>query len=232
MDFEVCIDSVEGALMASKYGAKRVELCAALSEGGLTPGLGIIESVVKHADSEVYVMIRPSAGGFVYTDVELELMQNDIKAVAGVGAHGVVFGVLNPTFGIDVKRNLYLMETALQANLGTTFHRAIDLCPNPLEALDHLIHLGFDRVLTSGGHPTAPQGIDPIRQMHAKANGQIEIMVGSGIRAENVQSFVDLKIDAIHFTAQRQIHEELPLDMGPKYAVDEKKIQDIVAALG
>lgn len=227
MDFEVCIDSVEGALLASKHGAKRVELCAALSEGGLTPSAAMIEACAEVSTAEVYVMIRPSAGGFCYSPAEIKLMRRDINAAKSLGAHGVVFGILNSDFSVDIKNNILLMETALDLELGTTFHRAIDLCPNPLNALESLIHIGFNRILTSGGKETAEEGMKGIKELLAAANRKIEIMAGSGISASNAAKFIELGLDAIHFTAKKMIQEKLTLDMGPKYQVDEFKMQEI-----
>ncbi len=227
MDFEVCIDSVEGAVTASKIGAKRVELCAALSEGGLTPSLAMIEASVNISSAEVFVMIRPSAGGFNYTENELELMERDIRAASSVGAHGVVFGVLNALNEVDIKANLFLMETALELNLGTTFHRAIDLSPDPVASIEGLIHLGFDRILTSGGAANAETGLKTIEKMVATAKGQIEIMAGAGIHAGNVLTITQSGVGAVHFTAKKQVNEGLLLDMGPKYAVDDEKISAI-----
>ncbi len=228
MEFEVCIDSIEGAIAASKYNAKRVELCAALSEGGLTPSLGMIEACVKNSKSEVYVMIRSSAGGFDYSEEELELMERDIRAAASVGAHGVVFGVLNGLNEVDVKKNTFLIETAMELGLGTTFHRAIDLCVDPIEALEHIINLGFDRILTSGSKRTALEGIEIIEELVKVADGRIEIMAGSGIYQKNAELFMNFGLNALHFTAKKTVIEGLKLDMGPKYVVDEEKIEGVV----
>lgn len=227
MDIEICIDSVDGAIIASKHGAKRVELCVALSEGGLTPSIGMIEACVNAGNAEVYVMIRPSAGGFVYSNHELDLMERDIRAAASVGAHGVVFGILTPNFKVDIQKNMYLMETAIELGLGTTFHRAIDLCPNPIEALENLIHIGFKRILTSGGENTAKEGLKQIERLFTHAHGQLEIMAGSGINPENVHLFKEIGIDAVHCTAKKSLTENLALDMGPKYIVDEDKVRNI-----
>lgn len=227
MDLEICIDSVEGAKIASKYAVKRVELCAALSEGGLTPSAGMIEAVSKVSSAEVFVMIRPSAGGFSYSNQEIKLMERDIRVAKEMGADGVVFGVLLNNKTIDVKRNLYLMETALALNLGTTFHRAIDLCSDPTQSLEDIINLGFDRILTSGGKSTALEGIKSIQKLAEVANNKIEIMAGSGINSKNCAALINTDIHAIHCTAKSQINEELILDMGPKYAVDEEKIEAI-----
>lgn len=232
MDFEVCIDSVEGAILASTYGAKRVELCTALSEGGLTPSLAMIEACVKISKAEVFVMIRPSAGGFNYTEAELELMERDIRAAGSVGANGVVFGVLNALNEVDIKANLFLMEAAIELNLGTTFHRAIDLCETNENAMEDLINLGFDRILTSGGAANATEGLQIIRKMVNRAQGRIEIMAGAGINAGNVLEIVRLGVDSVHFTAKKMIDEGLMLNMGPKYVVDVDKINSIVNLIG
>lgn len=227
MELEVCIDSVEGALVASKYGAKRVELCAALSEGGLTPSAGLIQAVCAVSTAEVFVMIRPSAGGFNYKEDELLIMKQDIKIAKELGATGVVFGVLTQQNEVDVQKNLFLIEKAIQHKLSTTFHRAIDLCPSPSEALEHLIHLGFDRVLTSGSKSTAIEGLDTILKLTEAASNSIEIMAGSGINVNNCQTFLKKGIHAIHCTAKTVLNEGLPLNMGPKYSVDEMKIKTI-----
>ena len=227
MDLEICIDSVEGAIIASKYNAKRVELCAALSEGGLTPSAGMIEAVSKVSTAEVFIMIRPSAGGFIYSDYEIELMERDIRVAKEMGAQGVVFGVLKENNTVAIKQNLYLIETALSLGLGATFHRAIDLCTHPLQALEDIINLGFDRILTSGSKPTAIEGIATIQQLAIASKNRIEIMAGSGINAANFTSFGNSGIHALHCTAKTTVNEELSLDMGPKYVADEEKIKAI-----
>lgn len=227
MDFEVCIDSAEGAILASKYGAKRVELCSALSEGGLTPGAGLIHECAKLSSADVFAMIRPSAGGFVYSDYELEVMKYDILAAHTAGAKGVVFGILTPECEIDIKRNVYLMETALELGLGTTFHRAFDLATDPLKSLNDIVNMGFDRILTSGQQIKAIEGIELIGELNHKGNGRIEIMAGSGINESNVIDFRQTGIGAIHFTAKKELNENLKLDMGTATTVDEEKIKRI-----
>jgi len=231
MEFEVCIDSVSGAIAASKYGAKRVELCSALSEGGLTPSSGLIAACAAQSTAEVFVMIRPSAGGFSYTEQELLIMQNDIELAHQCGADGVVFGVLNADFNIDIQKNAFLLETAFRLALGTTFHRAIDLSPAPEKAVEDLVNLGFDRILTSGGRAKAAEGIPTIKKMSLAANNRIELMAGSGVNPENVAEFMSIGINAVHFTAHKKHAENLSLDMGPKYDVNEEKIQRIANQL-
>lgn len=227
MDLEICIDSVEGAKIASKYNVKRVELCAALSEGGLTPSAGLIKAVVENSTADVYVMIRPSAGGFSYTDDEIFIMRNDIKIAKEMGAQGVVFGVLNKANKVDIKKNLFLIEEALNRGLGTTFHRAIDLCEAPIQAMEDIINLGFNRILSSGGEKTAMEGIGLLRAMKIASKNRIEIMAGSGINAKNCLQFKESELHALHFTAKKNVNELFDLDMGPKYSVNEEKIKSI-----
>lgn len=232
MDFEVCIDSVSGAKLAEKYGAKRVELCSALSEGGLTPSPGMIEACVQATvNTAVYVMIRPRAGYFKYSLDEINIMLRDIEAAKTLGADGVVFGCLDQHHQIDITANMTLLEKAFEQKLGTTFHRAIDLTPNLVEALEHLIHLGFDRVLSSGGQKKAIDGLKTLSDMKKQAKQEIEIMAGSGINESSVQDFIQEKLDAIHFTTHQVEPSSLKLDMGSQYLPDENKIQKIQAIL-
>lgn len=228
MDFEICIDSVEGAIAASKYGAKRVELCTALNEGGLTPNLAMIESVVKISTADVYVIIRPSSGGFVYSDNELKIMERDIRAVHDLGAHGVVFGILEKDGKIDFERNKFLIQTVKKLKLGSTFHRAIDVCLDPLNGIESIINIGFQRVLTSGQQVKAIDGINMIREMVKVASNRIEIMAGSGVNQNNAFTLAKTGISALHFTARKPLKENLKLDMGQKYEVDEEKIKTII----
>lgn len=232
MDFEVCIDSVEGALAAEKYGAKRVELCAALSEGGLTPSVGMIEACVNATKkTEVHVMLRPRSGDFTYTIDEIKLMERDLLAAKQVGAAGVVFGILNKMQKIDLQTNMYLLEKAFELQLSTTFHRAVDVTKNPIDCLEDLINLGFNRILTSGGEAKAADGIETIRRMKNIAHDKIEIMAGSGVGLDQLPLFQSAGIDAIHFTAKKDVLNNLALDMGPQYRIDENKIAAIAQAL-
>ena len=231
MDIEVCIDSVEGAITASQFGVKRVELCSSLELGGLTPSAGLIKEVVQVSKAEVYVMIRPKGGGFVYDGHDISVMLQDIAISASLGAKGIVFGVLNEDNTLDVKRNAVLIEWALRNGLGTTFHRAIDVCKDPISAIDDLVNLGFDRILTSGQSEKAEEGMDLIRKMIRTANGRIQIMAGSGINAGNVKQIADLGVNAIHFTARKMVKNEDPMSFGIDYEVDSDKIEAITSIL-
>ncbi len=156
MIFEVCIDSVEGALAAQKEARRGWNLCDNLVEGGTTPSTGMVEVTCRSASLDVNVMIRPRGGDFVYSDLEMEVMGLDILAAKKSGAKGVVFGLLTPDGKIDKQRTRQLIELARPMTV--TFHRAFDLCQNPDEALEDLIDLGIDRLLTSGQKAEALRG--------------------------------------------------------------------------
>ena len=228
MEVEVCIEKMETALVADKYGATRVELCSALDLGGLTPSAGMVKSCVDNCNLQVFVMIRPKQGGFVYNQNEIEIMYEDIISAAASGANGVVFGCLTNDFNIDIIQNRKLVKLAKSLNLGLTFHRAFDFVIDMDIALEQIIELGFDRILTSGGAKTAFEGKDQIGRLLKKSNNRIEIMAGSGVSAQNCNSFKKMGVDAIHFTARKQLNPDDLLNMGIEYVPDEIKIKDIM----
>ncbi len=228
MIFEICTTNIDGALAAEKYNAKRIELCSALEVGGLTPNYGLIEQCVQQTNVEVHVMIRHVPGGFVYEDEDIEIMQSDINAVKRANARGVVFGCLTDDNTIDLKQNKKLLELAKSCGLETTFHRAFDCCENPFVALEQLIELGFDRLLTSGLQDTAIEGIDLITALVSKADGRIQIMAGSGVNASNAIQLANARVDALHFTAQTITHQTI-IGMGSKPLTDEEKIKAIIS---
>lgn len=229
MDFEICTDSIDGAIIASTLGVKRVELCASLNEGGTTPSYGMIEACVRESNSEIHTMIRPRSGSFVYNEKELLIMERNIIAAAHAGAKGVVFGVLDSNNKLDIQNNLFLMEAAIDNGLQTTFHRAFDLCSNPVRSIEDLINMGFRRILTSGQHEKAIDGIPNILDYVKAANGKIEIMAGSGITPENAKIISETGVNALHFTARMLNEQSQNLMMGSMYTVDENKIQSIMS---
>ncbi len=175
---EICIDSVESAIASQKGGADRVELCDNLLEGGTTPSAGTIALARKNIDIDMNVIIRPRGGDFLYSDVEFQVMEYDIEQAKQLGANGVVIGILNQDGSVDVERTRTLVELARP--LSVTFHRAFDVSRDPFEALEALVNLGIDRVLTTGQESSALEGLDLITDLVQTAADRIIIMPGGG----------------------------------------------------
>lgn len=186
---EVCVDSVASSVAAQQGGADRIELCSDLLEGGITPGPGLISVVRSRLDIDIFVMIRPRAGDFLYDDDEFEVMQQDMDEARRLGANGFVLGILNEHAGVDVERTRELVNRA--DPLPITFHRAIDMTPDPLTALEDVIATGAHRVLTSGGAPNVTKGCELLRRMQESASDRITIMAGGGLTLKTVQHIVE-----------------------------------------
>ena len=182
---EIATSDFETTKSAVKGGADRIELCANLNEGGTTPCYGTIYQCRERFDVLLYPIIRPRGGDFLYTDDEYEIMLHDVKLCKQLGCDGIVIGLLNKDGAIDKKRTAALIEIAYP--MGVTFHRAFDRCRNPLEAMEQLIEIGCERILTSGQQPTASEGLELITDLNKKADHRIIIMPGSGIRLENIK---------------------------------------------
>lgn len=194
MILEIVAQSPDDAEIAARSGADRLELVSALTLGGLTPTLG---SVVKSLQSKLpaVAMLRPRSGGFAYTPAELEAMEMDGHSFRGAGVQGLVFGVLTSSGEIARRSNQRLVEIGGDA----VFHRAFDVLPNPLQAMEELIDLGFKRILTSGGRGTAFEGIEMLRRLQEKADGRIEILPAGGVRPDNAA-------EIMRRTGIRQLH--------------------------
>jgi copper homeostasis protein len=219
MIFEVCLQSVDDAVAAQAGGAQRVELCAALVEGGITPSLGTIRACREAVDIDIMVMIRPRGGDFDYTDWELDGMAKDIEFCRGVGVTGVVFGMLEHD-GRVARTQVQRMVEEAGKDLAVTFHRAFDVSVDPFAALETLIELGVDRVLTSGQAATVPAGKEVIRRLVGQAAGRIGILPGCGVTPENVAELVAYTgVNEFHATAfgtvnSRMRHQNPDVYMG------------------
>jgi copper homeostasis protein len=180
---EVCVDSVDSAIAAQEGGAARVELCDNLFEGGTTPSAGMIAVARKSLTIGLQVIIRPRGGDFLYSSTEFEVMKRDVLIAKQLGADGVVIGILERDGSVDVPRTRELIDLARP--LQVTFHRAFDMTRDPHAALETLVNLGVERVLTSGQQATVPQGIELIAALVRQAGARIIVMPGGGITLEN-----------------------------------------------
>lgn len=207
--FEVCANGVESCLAAQAGGADRVELCAGIPEGGTTPSYGEI-MVARRVltTTRLHVIIRPRGGDFLYTPLELERMEADIEVARQLGADGVVIGCLHEDGTIDMEANRRLVEKAQGMSL--TFHRAFDRCRDPFEALEQLIDLGFDRILTSGQQPKAIEGASLLQKLHQQAAGRIILLAGCGVNEQNIRSLYEqTDIKEYHFSAREPMKSKM-----------------------
>lgn len=203
-DLEICVDTFDGALVAQHAGAARVELCAALSEGGLTPSAGLMAAAAD-LDIPCYAMIRPRSGLFHFSEQEVRIMRSDIQNVRDAGLAGVVLGAQQQDGALDLRVLEQLCGAA--SGLGTTLHRVIDVVPDPLQALEQAISLGFERVLTSGAQPEAPQGVELIREMVQQAGDRISVMPGCGLTGDNVMQLVAYSgVREVHAACQQPVN--------------------------
>ena len=200
--FEVCVDSVDSAVAAEQGGATRVELCAALLEGGLTPSAGTIAITRAQVSIGLQVMIRPRGGDFLYSDTEFTSMKHDIELAKQLGSNGVVFGLLTAAGDIDSDRTRVLLDLAKPMNV--TFHRAFDMTRDPIAALETLIGLGINRVLTSGQEVSALEGAELVHGLLVHADDKIIVMPGGGITKQNIKKVLDTTgAKEIHVTGTR-----------------------------
>jgi copper homeostasis protein len=197
---EICVDSVAGVRAAKEAGADRVELCAALIEGGITPSRGMIRQARMVAGIKLHVIVRPRGGDFLFDDDEFALMQADIDAAKEEAADGVDIGMLKPDGTVDRQRTAALVDRARP--MSVTFHRAFDMTRDPFEALETLVALGIDRVLTSGQEASVLEGLPLIGELIRRAGERIIVMPGGGITARNAERIIaDVSPREIHFAA-------------------------------
>lgn len=224
--FEVCANSVRSAIAAQEGGADRVELCQGIPEGGTTPSFGDIKLSRKFLkNTKLHVIIRPRSGDFLYTDMEKEIMLEDIHNCLRMGTDGVVFGALLANGEIDMDFTKDLVKAS--GKMSKTFHRAFDVCKDPFKAMDQLASLGVDRILTSGQEASAYEGIPLLKKLQQRNSGKIILLAGCGIREHNIAEIAQKTgICEFHFSARETIQSQMiyrneHVSMGGSVRIDE-----------
>jgi copper homeostasis protein len=215
--FELCAETIDACLAARDGGAARIELCSALSEGGLTPSHGLIREAVLHSGLPIHGLIRPRGGDFFYSDSEVAIMREDIAHMKSLGAAGVVLGLLKEDGSIDRDRTEELVRFARP--LKVTFHRAFDYTPSLEQALEDVIATGCDRVLTSGGQADVVTGGNSLAQLVAQAAGRIDLAIGGGLRLPTAAALARLT-GAQHFHGSMRRKHAGPALASPNGAAD------------
>jgi copper homeostasis protein len=213
--FEVCAEDLESCVAAREGGADRIELCCALSEGGLTPSHALIHAAIAQSGLPVYTILRPRGGDFAYSDAEFALMQEDLEHARSLGVSGFVAGVLRPDGTVDSNRMRLLVEQA--GSLEMTFHRAFDVVINLEHALEDVVATGCRRLLTSGGAADVYAGAERLRRLREQVDGRIAIAVGGGLRLETAEDVARVT-GAVQFHGSVR-HLESPVEMIPKHRV-------------
>ncbi len=205
---EICVDSLQSALLAQDAGASRVELCDNLPEGGTTPGYGTIVSARNNLSIGLHVIIRPRGGDFLYTGHEYDIMKREIDICGEAGVDGIVLGILKSDGSIDVERTARLIEVAKP--MSATFHRAFDMCQDPVQGLEDIIASGAERVLTSGQKNSAAEGSGLLRELVIQAGQRIIIMPGSGINEANIETIAKISgANEFHLSARKVVESEM-----------------------
>lgn len=231
---EICANSVASCIEAQKGGAYRVELCAAIPEGGTSPSYGDIVLARELLDIKLHVIIRPRGGDFLYSHLEHKIMLKDIEISRKLGVDGIVIGCLTPQGDVDMSKNKELIDAA--ENMSVTFHRAFDMARDPFESMERIISLGCDRILTSGQQPKAEQGIDLLSKLVKKAGDRIIIMPGSGINDKNIENIAKLSgASEFHLSARTPIQSEMvfrnpDVSMGGVMVTIDEYIQNVTSA--
>lgn len=222
---EICANSAESCMAAERGGAQRVELCAGMPEGGTTPSLGEIVAARERIGIRLHVIIRPRGGDFLYSPLEIEIMERDISEAKRAGADGVVFGCMTAGGDVDTSAMQRLMRAA--KGMSVTFHRAFDRSRDPFAALETIVALGCDRILTSGLAPTAEAGIPLLKELVERAAGRIVIMPGCGIDERNIARIAEATgAREFHFSARVEVPSSALLrnpgvSMGGSVRIDE-----------
>jgi len=224
IETELCAYGIDACRAAAAAGVTRVELCSSPADGGTTPSAAAIRLARRIPDLQLSVMIRPRGGDFLYTESEFAQMLEDVRFARECGADCIAAGCLTAEGHIDAERMERIAEAA--GDMEITFHRAFDMCADPMAALDVLIRIGCRRILTSGQRDKAADGTDLLRQLVARAARRIDIMAGSGVNAGNARAIAAAGVDALHFSARRMCESAMTyrnadISMGGDRSVSE-----------
>ena len=241
---EICCGSYEDALAAYHGGAKRIELNSALYLGGLTPSLGTLILTKRNTDLKVIAMVRPRGAGFCYSDADFRVMKADAELLLQNGADGIAFGFLDENGEIEENQTREMADIIKRHQGEAVFHRAFDCVQDPCKAIEKLIEIGIDRILTSGGQEKAMDGIELLAKLQKEYGGEIELLAGSGINAGNAGELMERTgICQVHSSCRGWLPD--PTTEGPKVsyayaepphrkdyeAVDENLVKKLVDAL-
>jgi len=239
---EICVESVDLAVAAERGGAHRIELCSDLSSGGITPSAGLMRSARGHVRIPIHILIRPRAGNFCYSNLELEIMRNDIQAAKEFGMDGIVLGILQESAHVDIERTQALVELAHP--LPVTFHRAFDDSENLDRSLEDVIQTGASRILTSAGQPRATDGLSTLARLVHAARERILIMACGGINSDNVAHIVTTTLaQEVHSSAGTSspnssgngsdlTEANNEVGFGPQAELFEQYVANLVSLLG
>lgn len=235
MTLEICANSIHSAINAQNAGAQRIELCENLNEGGTTPSYGTIVNVKEQLTIEIYVLIRPRSGDFLYSEEEFKIMKSDIELCKKLKCNGVVLGILTANGEVDFERTSELVQLA--SPMGVTFHRAFDRCNDPFKALESIIKVGCERILTSGLKKSAANSVTLIRDLIKAANNRILIMPGSGINSNNIYEIMKFtKATEVHSSAKAaygslMTYQNAELNNNNRIVSNEREIKKMLAQL-
>ena len=210
LKLEICCYSLGSAIIAEQAGADKIELCDNYSEGGTTPSYATIKKTVKNLAIPVNIIVRPRGGDFLYSEAEYEIIKEDVKIINKLNANGIVIGFLKPNGEINIERTQEII--GLAKPMEVTFHRAFDMCHNPILAMEQLIKLGVTRILTSGARNKAMEGIELITNLVKKSENRIIIMPGSGINETNIEQLA-LQTGASEFHSSAKNLKEAKCDI-------------------
>lgn len=235
---ECCVDSVESAIAAKKGGADRIELCSALVIGGLSPSQALYQKIREQVDIPIRVLLRPRFGDFCYTDFEHEIIKEEIKSFRNLGADGIVIGTMKPDGTLNLEQMKEFIEEA--QGMPVTLHRAFDMCKDPLVTLEEVKKLGISTILTSGQKNTCVDGIELLKELVEKAQGETEILIGGGVDASVIPMLAEkTKAKAYHMSGKismesKMCYRKQDVSMGVAYVSEyeiwrtsEKRVREV-----